>query len=77
MALSAADQELVSDLARKEVASLCGLVLKRVGDKLNERGLRATSIEPLEEIASVFAEALPQFSVEDAGDEIDRAAADD
>ena len=61
--MTAADRKAVEKIARaiaeEEVAALCGLVLKRLGDSPPE--LRATSHEPLAIVASAFAEKLAEY----------------
>ena len=55
--LSQAVRQLAREIARKEIASLCGLVMRRLQDLHSSPGGAFRG----NEIASVFAEALRDF----------------
>lgn len=59
------------EVAREEIASLCGLVLRRSQDahfsRLEERNIADAAVR--EHLASVFAEALADFSGRTKGEQ--------
>jgi hypothetical protein len=58
------------EIAREELASFCGLMLRRVQEKMDapdrHDGLSAWSTVTLEDLAQMFGEALRDFSATEA-----------